>query len=382
MGLWDYMTDPDYRQQFKLGRAAQQNPQIYKDWYAAQQAQAMGPHMEHVYGSPGQAAVPARYEHQIQEMEGPLLPGQERPTGLVNQQITEAQPATPATPGGMFDESIPMRDRILLMNKRMGAVGIPGFTDQWSGNQRAMQKYLMENMGAMTRQQQQQQAELANPQLRRAETDIELFLRDPEAHAARQKAMTRPSTNVTVTDKLRSIEDIGRLKEAENRIQRDIDFVNSTITTGDAAVNALGNLNRMEDILSSGVRTGWGAQTVNDMKRALIALGFDADSVGVAGVEQLQVLFGDAVMARVAETKGAVSNKEMDLFEKYEPSLRKTPAGNLAIIKFQKQRLSRARVMSQYARKWSDEGVRDAEIRRRLNSYMDKYPLKLEVPGG
>lgn len=82
------------------------------------------------------------------------------------------------------------------------------------------------------------------------------------------------------------------------------------------------------------VKTGFGAEAMTTAKRILGA--------DVSSAEQLQTLLGDQVMARVAQTKGAVSEKEMQLFQDYSANFAKTPDGNRKIVAWQLAAADRA----------------------------------------
>jgi hypothetical protein len=75
----------------------------------------------------------------------------------------------------------------------------------------------------------------------------------------------------------------------------------------------------------------------------------DTDSIGRA--EELMTLFGDEVMSRVGETKGAVSQKEMELFKEYSSNFGKTPEGNRAILRFKQAKLKRDIEIAKMVRK-------------------------------
>ena len=143
------------------GEAMRDNPALLKQYLAQEQANQMAKLADYVYGQQGQSAVPAQYEQQMQQAEGPMMPGQQRPSGMVNQQTADAQAAVPGT--GMFDQGKPLQERMMGMNKRMLGTGLQGFNKQWAGNQGNMQNSNMSNLGAMARQEQAQQYKTANP---------------------------------------------------------------------------------------------------------------------------------------------------------------------------------------------------------------------------
>jgi len=90
----------------------------------------------------------------------------------------------------------------------------------------------------------------------------------------------------------------------------------------------------------------------------------------------LDVLLGDFVMARVAQTKGAISEKEMALFERWAAGANKTKEANIAILEALEKIESRRIELSQEARRLrKQEGVTDSiELDDALQEYMDRHP--------
>lgn len=94
--------------------------------------------------------------------------------------------------------------------------------------------------------------------------------------------------------------------------------------------------------------------------------------------ETLGVLLGDFVMARVAQTKGAISEKEMDLFAKWAAGGSKSKEGNLRILnalrKVEARRVSLAKEANRLLR--ADRNIDAVELNFRLQDWMDsKMPV-------
>jgi len=94
--------------------------------------------------------------------------------------------------------------------------------------------------------------------------------------------------------------------------------------------------------------------------------------------ETLDVLLGDFVMARVAQTKGAISEKEMDLFAKWAAGGSKSKDGNLRILNALRQvearRVSLAKEANRLLR--ADRNIDAVELNFRLQDWMDsKMPV-------
>jgi len=144
-----------------------------------------------------------------------------------------------------------------------------------------------------------------------------------------------------------------------------------------AAFAAPGNIRRYDQAIKllDTVQTG----TFEDMKlqgrKIAAAFGFEVDWANIADAEQLQTLLGDEVMSRVQETKGAVSEKEMDLFEKYSANYGNTPEGNRQILKFKRAQAERDIEIQKYVTKLRKEGKSYMEVQDAVMGYMLENPL-------
>ena len=99
------------------------------------------------------------------------------------------------------------------------------------------------------------------------------------------------------------------------------------------------------------VDSGFGAETRLQAKKAMRTLGFEVDDAEIASAEALRAKSMDFVMQQVSKTKGAVSNKEMDLFAAAAPSLMNTPAGNKLMLSTARRSAERERHLSEFAMK-------------------------------
>lgn len=129
------------------------------------------------------------------------------------------------------------------------------------------------------------------------------------------------------------------------------------------------------------VNTGAMKPTATAVKRVIKDLGYDLEKLGFADdvgfAEALKAVSVDLTMDTVQKTKGAVSNKEMDLFAQVAPQLSTSPEGNLLIIematKMHQNAQQVARMSRQYYRENKgryDEGFYDV-----LDRYYTENPL-------
>ena len=93
----------------------------------------------------------------------------------------------------------------------------------------------------------------------------------------------------------------------------------------------------------------------------------------LAKAEVLGVFLGDFVMARVAQTKGAISEKEMDLFAKWAAGGSKSKAGNLRILQALRKVETRRIALSKEANRLmrEDPNRNAVELNFLLQDWMD-----------
>ena len=169
----------------------------------------------------------------------------------------------------------------------------------------------------------------------------------------------RPVRSVTQTPE--QIQEIRRGEMGDKRL--------AEIQTNAATLSGnLGKLKETQALLDK-VRTGFGAEAMTAAKRIL-------PGVSVANEEQLQTLLGDQVMARVGETKGAVSEKEMDLFQQYSANFGKTTEGNKRIVAFAIKAAERAKKIDAVITSGLETGKSPFEIQREVKAIQDSEPLE------
>jgi len=112
-------------------------------------------------------------------------------------------------------------------------------------------------------------------------------------------------------------------------------------------------------------------------KKFLDAVGINVDISSIANAETLQTLLGDEVMKQVAKTKGAVSDREMKLFQVFSAGFGKTTLGNQQIIEF-KAAVSRRQVeRSDKILEWrNDSDMTPVEIQLKVRTFADDNPLE------
>lgn len=130
--------------------------------------------------------------------------------------------------------------------------------------------------------------------------------------------------------------------------------------------------------LLDNVKTGKAEQFLLDARKLAKTFGFEIGDVKDA--EQIRTLFGNFVMDRILQTKGAVSDKEMQLFSEYSANYGNTPEGNKQILQFAKGAYKRSSEISRMIRDMRKQGKDEFEINLAVEDYQDKNPIPLKIP--
>jgi ribosome-binding protein aMBF1 (putative translation factor) len=167
-------------------------------------------------------------------------------------------------------------------------------------------------------------------------------------------------------------------------------FVETQESAGKAN-QALTRVNRTRQLLKQ-VNTGTLGSAKTAAKSLAKDLGVDLAQLNIqddAGAAQaLSAMSTQAALDFVQQTKGSISNAEMDLFAKAVPSLSRTPEGNELILEMQekiaKNQIEVAKLAREYRKNKGriDEGFGDV-----LDQYHQKNPLftediKKRIQGG
>jgi len=192
------------------------------------------------------------------------------------------------------------------------------------------------------------------------------------AGQARLKQAGRNNINVNTGEvKLPTDQEIMR-EDMLDRAGNARKFNNTVIADGRSGVKSSADYTRALAILDN-VETGTFEETKLNAKKLGAALGFDVDMRDIADSEQLMTLLGDQVMARVGETKGAVSEKEMALFTRYSANYGNTTEGNRHILQFKMEKAQRDIVLSRIAR--NNKGKTSVQVEAELWDYITAHPI-------
>ena len=113
--------------------------------------------------------------------------------------------------------------------------------------------------------------------------------------------------------------------------------------------NMLTNIEQMRGLAKS-TDTGALTQTKTSMKKLANVLGMNFDETKIANVEAMRTVGMKFILDIISKTKGAISEKEMKLFEAASPGAGITPLGNKQILDLAEATAERLKVAHQAVR--------------------------------
>jgi hypothetical protein len=123
-------------------------------------------------------------------------------------------------------------------------------------------------------------------------------------------------------------------KTAEQDAKNISTYLTESTTAKAGSAQKLASLQQSIAMLDAGMYTGTGAGAVQSVRKLAIATGVATvdTEIKAANVEQFRANVMDAILARIALTKGAISEKEMTAFAKASIGLDRTVAGNKLLL--------------------------------------------------
>lgn len=185
-----------------------------------------------------------------------------------------------------------------------------------------------------------------------------------------QKAAGRPTTNIN----------LGEKKSAEEMAKLYVKNYEGIQNAGAAARTMQGDLGAMKEALASGVRTGFGAEVEQSIRRVGRALGIgDADKA--AAGELLQAV-GNQLALNVrspvggAGMPGAMSDADREFLRQIPPGLNKTPEGNKKLIDIAEAKAKREVEIERLADEYvAEHGAIDSGFKAVVREYADTHPM-------
>jgi len=168
----------------------------------------------------------------------------------------------------------------------------------------------------------------------------EAFGDNPSAAASVYRAMNpelfrQPGTNVNVsTGGIESAEQAAQKAAIEARYKAAGERNQSLIGAGETARRQIGQMEHALRLLESGAaETGFGTPQRRALMRGAVALGL-GDEAELANLESLAPVFGQTLFNSISQTKGAVSEKEMDIFAQLGPGYQNSTRGNIKLLRY------------------------------------------------
>ena len=157
---------------------------------------------------------------------------------------------------------------------------------------------------------------------------------------------------------LASQDNIVRKRETgkELSVNKDIEDLSKIVApdlykSGTVAAKVEANTIQMQNLLEK-VYTGWGSEAALEAEKLLELFGVNTQA---PAKEAFRSLAMNQILGFVANTKGAISDKEMEAFKSASPSLSNTRAGNKLILKVARKEAEYQRKLMDHFGKWRNE---------------------------
>ena len=164
----------------------------------------------------------------------------------------------------------------------------------------------------------------------------------------------------------------------KQRNTRALDFIDEVKNKALGFGRAMTSASRVEQLLDKGVETGG----INQLKANLATF---AQSIGMdlpddvkeetGDAQALMSASGDFLFQAISQTKGAISEKEMAIFESISPGMRQSVEGNRAMIKFIKAMGNREKEKMKMIRNLEKENASPIEIRAKIEDFLIENDL-------
>jgi hypothetical protein len=116
-------------------------------------------------------------------------------------------------------------------------------------------------------------------------------------------------------------------------------------------------------------------EQVNRAKKFAKTFGIDVDENDIANYEQLAPIFGQFLFQGIQQTKGSVSNKEMEIFQKINANYDYTTEGNRRLLTYAKARAERDIKVRSLVRDLRQKGRSPMDISEAVDNYIQGNDL-------
>lgn len=157
------------------------------------------------------------------------------------------------------------------------------------------------------------------------------------------------------------------------------DFVNTQRNSALDSAKSIRPATRALTLLEKGdLDTGGIAEFKTNAIAMLDSLGIPMDQETmdkVANTQNFRAEVGKFLFENISNTKGSISEKEMDIFAKISPGLQMTPEANKTLLNYVIKKAERDKEKVKFIQKMRRDGVSITEQRNKLEDYMLKHDL-------
>ena len=168
-------------------------------------------------------------------------------------------------------------------------------------------------------------------------------------------------------------------KEDILSVENANDFVNKTRENSLDSAKSILPATRALTLLEKGdLDTGGIAELKTNTIAMLDSLGIPIDKETmdkVANTQNFRAEVGKFLFENISNTKGSISEKEMDIFAKISPGLQMTPEANKVLLKYVIKKAERDKDRVKFIQDMRRKGVSIVEQRNRLEDYMIENDL-------
>ena len=206
-----------------------------------------------------------------------------------------------------------------------------------------------------------------------------IMSKPPEERDYWTKIMGAGGVTVNTGDTPQSAQQMANLEAIKTRTGNMVNSQQALIDRGEQARRSIPSFNMGLQLLDK-VDTGKPlTEELNYAKRFASSLGADIDLSGVTNYEQLAPVFGQFLFQGIQNTKGAISNKEMEVFAKLGPNYNYTTEGNRRLLTYSKKQAERDVKIRDMVVEMSKQNRSPMEISDAVDKYVDSNDLSAEL---
>jgi hypothetical protein len=168
--------------------------------------------------------------------------------------------------------------------------------------------------------------------------------------------------------------------EAAERIRLSGKLMDADIANGEQARRLLPQTNRMIQSLKSGMKTGKFEAAKAELTSYAKSFGFKVDEEALAEKEQFQAYATQQILGFFQLTKGAVSNKENELYALMGPGYSRSERANELLLEVIQERQKLDAAIGDNALRAIEEGWSPAKTAQERRKLIQAYDAKLPDP--